>query len=325
MNFDISKLFPGGKRPNVKIRTLRPMQLAVDGKSRHVDEGEEIEITNEVFRGLSADDFQLIDSGRAKLEIADPTPLRPQPESLPTGWENKLPKCFADWWRLTEELRCARLHVKLIRDTKVKIFGTDAIDISGENEGVILAGSIMGGIDNRMNYHSTLKPIDLGDPATRKLARYLETARNSAADYLERLLQSTDLPIQRAFYACGNHRLDEAEKLQIVIDEIRAIGFDIFAMRLSALGLGEGHVRRLYSGSSDFFKYGNIVDTYTGGTCFAGFAEDGVTMRVYSDTPVTASASYAMQDAERFEELQPLLKQARAELAAAKKATAKAA
>jgi hypothetical protein len=43
--------------------------------------------------------------------------------------------------------------------------------------------------------------------------------------------------------------------------------------------------------------------------------DDGA-MRVYSDQDVTASAAYLQRDTARLKELEPLLKQAKAELAA---------
>lgn len=317
MNIDFSKIFPRGKKPPVTICTKRNMILSVDGESRHVPAGEQVTIPHADFSQLEPGDYQLIASNAPKLDVADPTPPRPVPESAPAAWDT-LPECFRQFHAAEAEIAVARQHIELIRAKRKEIFGTADIDFDGA-EGTILAGSFSA--EPRMNPVSTLRPINFDDPVNQKLARFLKVAESNAKEYLARLIETRSFPQQRLFLQCGNYRIEAAEELQSMIDALAEVGFQIFSLRLQALELAEHHVRKLFSGSGVFVRYGSQAPAYLGGLCFAGFEDDGVTMRRYSELPVQTSATYLLRDRERVAELKPLLAAAKKELARAQKAS----
>jgi hypothetical protein len=316
MNLDFKKLFPRGKKPPVTIRVLRNMRLNIDGTSEHVPSGEMVTISHDEFSQLEAGDYTLISTNAVKLEVTDPTPARPEPEPSPTAWV-ALPPCFAEYHTTESEITAARQHIELIRGKRKEIFGTAEINFDGAT-GAILAGGISA--QPLMNPVSTLRPINLDDPTNQKLARFLRVAEDNARDFLARLIESRNFPQQRLFLECGNHRIDAAEDLQGVIQKLADTGYQIFALRLQALGLAEHQVRKLFIGSADFIRFSSQQPAYVGGVCFGGY-EDGGTVRRYSDLPVASSAGHLLRDRERLAELTPLLKSARAELAKAEKAS----
>lgn len=322
MNLNLSAIFPAVKKPPVKIRFTSNISIRVNGKSISVCDGDEMEIPYSDCQQLDPSDYQVTSSisPTAAVQVADPTPAREEPAPLPDRW-NELPQCFQDWHRMTQDLIVARKHINAIRETRRNVFGTDA-DFS-DVEGTFLAGGVGGG-DNRTNYFSTLQPFNMSDPTTKRLARFLAAGLAGAEDYLARLREKTTIPLQRAFYESGMHHLTKAEEVQILVAEIKGIGYQIFEHRLSALGLAEGHLRRLYSGSADFLKYGNLAEAHFAGRCSAGYDEAGI-LRVYSDEPVPATACHSLRDMARIPELQALLKQAKAELHAAQKVGSRAA
>ena len=318
MNLNLSKLFPKNKKLPVRIVTSRNMRLTIDGLQQHVDAGTEVEIDFDEFRQLDQADYKLVNLNQPKIEVADPTPARPAAEPAPATW-GKLPECFRVYHQTEAEIAAARDHIQLIHGKRLELFGTNT-DFS-KSEGTILAGTVSSSSDTRdRGVYSSLRPINFDDPVNRTHARFLAVAEEVAKDHLNRLLESSDIPQQRRFLECGTHRIDAAEELQDIITELADTGFQIFSLRLQALGLSEGHVRKLYAGSADFVRYSNQTPAYVGGTCWGGMAEDG-RMRRYSDLPVESSAGHLLRDRARLEELKPLLKAAKAELAKAQKAS----
>jgi hypothetical protein len=96
--------------------------------------------------------------------------------------------------------------------------------------------------------------------------------------------------------------------------EIEATGFEIFRTRVAALGLSEFQNRRLFYQSSDYVKYASHGTAEVSGLCSAGYAEDGVTLRVFIDEPCETIASHLLRTNERLDDLRPLLAEARREL-----------
>ena len=318
MQFDITKIFPRGKKPDVLILTKRNMMLPVDGTSQHVPAGSTVTIAHDDFRQLDQADFELVNLNQPKVEIADPTPAKPAPEPLPAAWLT-LPDCFRVYHETEAEIAASRAHIRLIQDKRLELFGTNT-DFS-KSEGTILAGRVSVSGDTRdRGVYSSLKPLNFDDPVMRKLARFLANSEEAAKDHLNRLLETSDISQQRRFLECGTCRIDVAEELQELIAELADTGFKIFSLRLQALGLAESHLHKLYSGSADFVRYGTQSPAYVGGCSWGGMAEDG-RMRRYSDLPVESSAGHLLRDRARIDELKPLVKAAKAELSKAQKAS----
>jgi hypothetical protein len=321
MNLDFKKLFVTGKAtPPVRVRTLRAMVLTpLDEPSRHVDAGEEVLIDFGTFQQLERGDYDMLDSGVAPVEVTDPTPPRQTAAPLPARWD-ELPKCFADYWDLTEDFRTAREHVSEIIAARTELFGSNFK--IGNQEGTALVGGVMSA-NNRKPFGggmvSTLKPINLDDPKLRKLDRLLTASEENAREFYNRLIDTKEIAIQRAFLACGQHRLKIADELRVVIDELSQIGLELFAARTAALGLADFQVRRLYHGSADFLKFGDQAPAISSAVSSAGLDSSQQPI-LYSDAPAASQAGWSLSMADRLVHLRPLLAEGQKALAKARKA-----
>jgi hypothetical protein len=334
MNFDFKNIFGiGTTQPPAKIRTKRTMSIAPLGEAnRHVESGSEIVVSFETLRQLDPGDFDMLDSGRAVVEVADPVPPRQEARPLPARWE-ELPSCFAHYWTLAEEFRTARSHVSEIIAARVEILGTN-IELSrvkfttGQDDigGFILAGSTMHAnprMGDAGGLISTVKPIDTADPTLRKLDRLLTLGEDAARDFYERLVGTKEITLQKAFLACGQHRLTVADELRVLLDELANIGFDLFQARTAALGLADYQIRRLYHGSADFLRFADHGTAVGGFKRSAGLDANSQPI-IYSDEPVSSQAGWSLQMSDRLSELHPLLTEGRKELAKARKVSAAA-
>lgn len=317
MNLNFDKIFPRASKPAVTITTRRTMQLTVDGKLQPIVAGETITISHEEFSQLERDDYSSATSTGLKIQVADPTPQRSEPASAPAAWRS-LPACFADFFNAEAQVAVAREHIGLIRSKRKDFFGTADIDFDGAS-GTILAGEFIA--EPNQNPISTLRPINFDDPVNQKIARFLKNAEAAAEDYLARLIETTSLPQQRRFLECGKNRIDPAEELQRVIDELAAVGLALFTLRIEALGLADFQIRKLFHGSADYIRYGSHLPACVGDLCSAGYDANGV-IQTFVEAPVASTASYLLLERERIAELKPLLAQARKELAATRKAAA---
>lgn len=323
MNLDFTRLFkkPGAK-PDVSIRTKRPMILPIEGTPQHVQAGTEVSIPYDDFRNLDAGDFELISSNQPQVDIPNPSPERPDRAPLPPQWD-RLPGCFREWHELDQDFITARRHVDLILAKRREIFGTDLV--IGDATGTILAGGIVHPKDTRdRGVYSTLKPLDLDDPKLRKLDRMLTIAEDAARDYFKRLIETKELTYQKLFLQCGHHRLAVADELRGILAELDATGRAIFETRIGALGLHQNHVAKLYHGGADYAKYSNHAPAIAGFVRSGGLDEQKQP-RLYSDEPIASQAEWSLSMSERIKELAPVLKQAKAELSKAQKAVAVAA
>jgi hypothetical protein len=317
MTLDLTSFFQT-KKQSVKVKILRDQQLKVDGTLRHVSEGEIVEVTKDSLSQIDRSDYQVISNNSKPVEIIDPTPARPVVKPAPEKY-SKLPKCFAKYHELNEQLRVAREHINLIHAERKRQFGVDG-DFAGAT-GTHLIGAFTGSQSEGTNTTSTLQAYNFSDPELRKVAQYLSDSLKDAEEHLISLSEKSILPLQRAFYESGNLRIKAASDLLPIIEEIEAIGFEIFSTRVSALGLGIGHTQKLYNGSSDFQKYARLEQPSFNDVCFGGMDNDG-TMRTYSEMPVDQAAYHFIKDTARLPELKALLAEAKKELAKTKQAAA---
>ncbi len=99
--------------------------------------------------------------------------------------------------------------------------------------------------------------------------------------------------------------------------ELADVAFEIFSLRISALELAEPHRRKLYAGSGLFTRYGHLQPLGLHGAVFLGGENPSVAL----DLPIEGMAAAYRAAAARLAEVEPLLVQARAELAAAQGVT----
>jgi hypothetical protein len=322
MNLNFTKLFPSAKSQPLKIRANRSLLITnSDGETKPLEAGSEAEITRAQFNTLDHGDVSILSSEKGKVKATtDPTPARPAIEPIPKPWE-PLPQSFHDFWQIQEEFRVARLHVAQIAECRIQTFGTNASPFAGNPDvATVLVNRFEDSkVGENVVYHR--REISLTDPATQQLERYLVRAEGAAADYLERLIQTKGLPMQRAFLDCGAFRITTSKDLQAIVNELADIGFSLFATRIAALGLHEQKIRTLYYGSADHSRYGSHNNATRMDECFGGIAEDGST-RIYVDAPISSTASHSLNQLARIAELQILLESGRKELAKTQRAAA---
>ncbi|MFK7849630.1 MAG: hypothetical protein AB8D78_01525 [Akkermansiaceae bacterium] len=318
MFLDYPKIF-AKKADTVKVRALKNI-IVQDSKgiAKPLSRGDEIEVkASDVF---DAGDIERVDPAKAKVDaIQDPTPQRPDPAPMPSEWE-QLPDCFSKWWNINEQFRAAHQHIEDIKATRLKTFGTEIPISFSDDTGNVIVNRLTFGKPNEGVVYDR-KIFNVTDPEVRQLETFIFNAEESAKDYLERLRETKALDLQRAYLDCGFHRLRVCEQLDEVILETQKIGFEIFKLRIGALGLADGHTRRLYSGSADAVKYHSMDSAYSGSKRSAGYDSHGI-LRVYVEEPVTSTAQISIREVERTKEAKKLLKQGREELAKIQKISA---
>ncbi len=320
MLLDLKKLF--GERGNepVEVEVLRDMIVQTEDGSRHCSKGERLEIPRKSLAVFDREDVRILTKS-SREPIADPTPKRAEPTPPPERWK-ALPECFSKWWDLNERFRVARIHTEAINQCRRELLGTNApLDITDAS--TVLAIQISGG-GPRENFISTTHHHNVDSWEFRQLTHYLNAATEGAEYHLKELRRTKALEVQRLFLQCGMERLEIGGKLDELIDELTEIGFKLFSHRVSALGLGEGHIRRLYQGSVDFQKYGlhdRLSRANQSDLCILRTNALGVTEQFF-DCEVVTSASHYQTNAERLEALSALLVEGRAELVRTLKAAA---
>lgn len=316
---DFKRLFPK-QEPKVTIRIKREMMI--DGQP--VPAGTTISVPLTTARGLDGVDCEFI-SDTAAPKISDPTAPRPDVQPAPAAWQN-LPKCFTEWHDTMERFRVALEHICILREDRINIFGTDALLVGngghgagGDGGGKVLVNNAKTGlrIGGSIYIHSQIH--DLDSPVFQKLANFHESARLAADEHLAELRKTFNLKLQSLHLECGQHRLAGVEEIEKLILEIRAIGIELFGMRVAALELAPRKIHDLYSGSALFLKYGIIQPPIIPGICSGGFDFEGA-QRIYVEDGPISIASGVFRDIEQIAELNPLLAEGKRELAAARKA-----
>lgn len=285
------------KKPLASVRVLKP--LVVNGQ--HQEPGTIIEINQDSLQNFSPGDLEILNREVGKADSApatDPAPPRPENAPLPARWD-QLPECFTQWHEITEDFRTARLHIKMIEECRVNTFGTAANLFQNSDVKDVLVNRLRVQPAGNYNVVYSRHEIDLTDPRSQQLERFIAAAETRAFDFLERLHETKGHALQLAYYKCGMARVGSSEASQAVITELEILGFKLFSTRVSALGLGPHQIHQLFRGSADFHRFAAIQKPHLGGVCFAGADEDG-TMRTYSDDSPTASATFLLRELDRF-------------------------
>jgi len=245
----------------------------------------------------------------------DPTPARPTPLPARDSWKD-LPKCFVKYHDLLDERRVLREHLRAIDAKRIELFGSN-IDISQFTDSATAIGlRLVEGKTPQDNMTVTRHILRYDDPETQYQNKMLTRAYNSTLDELEKHKEDQNIPLQKMFVQCGHHRVSIALELQEIIDEVAKLGLEIFAQRVSALGLAEFQIVRLFQGSADFLKYVSTESAYTAQYSEIP-AENGG--GYFTDEAVEQSACHSLNMAPRIPEMKALLTEAKKTLAQARK------
>jgi hypothetical protein len=314
--FDWLKKSAASPAIQIRLKSSLVCKSTSDTTARPYEKGDVIHVMHRTLSELDRSDFEIVNA--PVVEVTDPTPERPSPEPMPAAWKN-LPACFREWHELAEEFRIAREYRVLIRNERQRVTGIGG-SVSGAEGKILSLGYVDAGpMSQDVIVRSNL--IDLEDPRVKKLHRFFDTSIAAADDYYERLQATKSAELNRLRWECGLHRIEQAERLQVVIDELAAVGFELFATRVAALGLHPAKIRELFCGSADHARFSVAQSTSSIDVVSTGLCQEDGPIRVADESPVT-SASHALNEAKRLAELTPLLKTARSELARAQKLTA---
>ncbi len=114
---------------------------------------------------------------------------------------------------------------------------------------------------------------------------------------------------EHAWYVAGNLVLEDETKYNARRDELEAVALEIFALRLTGLGLDRAHVMRIFPGSSAHAKYVKPRLTSSGRRS-AGHGH------FYLDAGLPEIASRLIRARSGYASMETLLSEAKAELAA---------
>lgn len=307
---DVTRLFKKkGQKQDVEIEALMDMRVTTaDGVNRSVIAGEIVHVNWETYRALEPDQRRVI-TDVAALPPPWQCPARPEPLPAPERLRS-LPPEFVVFWDVEEKIRVARAHVTIIQDERLKAFGTASYLPS---QGTALAGGVGFSRDTRDgNLYSTLTPHDMSNPVTARLDRLLTAAEDGAVDFLHRLWNLHDVPQQQRHYDAGRLYIAGCVALNDVLTELGTIGYQIFRLRVLALGLTEHKNKELFCGSLDFHRF-NHPQTSAWGTVSGGYGEDGI-LRVYSEESMETLATLMLSNNARLTAMTQLLANAKVEL-----------
>lgn len=273
----------------VRITDATIAQPLDEDRPRHVNAGEEITVSAAEYEQLliagKAKSLQYNPSGaeqakKPKIEEAKLTRPRVERQEPPES-VRELGDLFVTAWKLEHECACRVQELKLAR-------------YQAQSLGLVVG----------------LEAIRR-EKKTHRLQRFVISCEEAVREF-------DWARMYRARLACGDLLLAEVNEIAALKDEIRETAFMAFSERLAPLGLHRDKARSLFPGSVLYLKFcSGLPAVSEGRRCFKGGAEMHAT---YSDEPFPAIMSYYRHARSCRPGLEKLLKEARVELATAKKA-----
>ncbi|MFA6288078.1 MAG: hypothetical protein WC661_11900 [Opitutaceae bacterium] len=142
------------------------------------------------------------------------------------------------------------------------------------------------------------------------LGNIVDDAQKAVDDFRKNKLEELGMFMM----AAGNANIAKAQLANELTRELADVAFQIFKIRVSDLGISEGHARRLFAGSALSRKYASFSsDIYPGHTVFLG----GNDPRQAVEEELEPMVCYYNNAAAHVAKIEPLLKEARTELEAA--------
>jgi hypothetical protein len=286
----------------VRVKILRDTMARPAGKldTEHVAAGSIMDMgeadarflcddgTAERIGGIGAEGKLLPNTPKPKPEKNKPQPL---PDSL-----KGLPPSFAKAW---DYIAKRRAIIADLEDARGRALPEDFAALSMMKDGLkFYMRAVVG-------QAGVLERIELGN----------------AVEAAETLLREHDT---REGYRLACHLLEASketlskiEAANKAIQELADTAFDIFGIRVAALELAESHRRRLFLGSGLSMRYASSPLIGLHGAVFLG----GENPTRALDLPIEGMAAAYRTAAARLAEVEPLLVQAREELAAAQGVT----
>ena len=243
--------------------------------------------------GRVGNDGQLVPAADAPAKPAAPERAKPAP--LPDSFKG-LPVSFAKAWEFIAKRRAIVADLEAARE---RALPADFKALSGFKDGLkFYARAVIGEV-------AILERIALGDAVT------------AAEDHLRTHDAREGYPIACQLLEASKATIAKLEAANDATQELADIAFEIFGIRIAALELAETHRRKLFVGSGLFTRYGHFQPLGLHGAVFMGGENPSRAL----DLPVETMATTYHNAAARLAEVEPLLVQARAELATAQGVT----
>lgn len=242
--------------------------------------------------------------------IPPPVPKKEMPDS----WR-ALPSCFHKWHELNASLMALSDRYNLIETKLLELVSRHVYKptpnafagLRGEDLAKAVSFSISNG-QASADYEKNFRPIAVLKDA---LVRSHKAVDSWLADNRTELV--------RARMDCSDHVQEVCGSMGREVRELHAMGFELFNIRIAALGLADFHARNLFRQSADAVKYATIQPPAIQDLRLAWADESGPTY--YVDRPVPVMASMVQNWQPIADEVAKLTKQVQSELKAARKAS----
>ena len=280
--------------PTVKVKLLGNISFVQAGKTISGCQGDEFVLSERDGRSMAAERLveiigqDEVDAQRqADLEAMLPV-LRP-PLPAPTGWEN-LPECFTNW-----HVKADRVAVYQERYAAIEKMIFAQLNMQTGNVSPI---SILPGDLNFRQRQTALsrvltsssQVIGLGLEGLNR-REYLDQALHHAADELEDIATRSHDPIMVLFVQCSDLTIAAHGAMTKASGECKKIAFDLFSLRIKALGLADHQARRLFIGGADFVRYDLPADVPAMQDLRLGWSNGGSDPKFYLGIPVPIMAA----------------------------------
>jgi hypothetical protein len=290
----------------VRVKILSATMARPAGKldTEHTAAGSVIDMTEADARNMVADgtaerigrvgnDGKLVPAADAPAKPAAPERAKPAP--LPDSFKG-LPVSFAKAWEFIAKRRAIVADLIAAQEAALP---EDFVALRGIKDGLKFYCRVTIGEEG------ILERIALSDAAQSAEDRLKAHDAREAYPTACQLLESSKATIAKI------------EAANDAAQELADIAFNIFGIRIAALELAEPHRRKLFQGSGLFIRYGYFQPLGMYDAVFMGGENPSIAL----DMPVESMAATYHTAANRLAEVEPLLVQARAELAAAQGVT----
>ncbi|MES2920193.1 MAG: hypothetical protein V4819_01505 [Verrucomicrobiota bacterium] len=250
---NLKRLFNRTAEPKISVIITR--ETFIEGRPYTINE--EVTLPEQVALQLIAIGAAVdpTTEGRAAAQAAKDAELLPPPvEALPCpeAW-TKLPVCFASWWKLNEAHRCLADRRDAIEEKLIAYYRRYTLQCEPYELGTAIAdprerARVLGVAMSQISI-GAIDPSHIHD--CRLLRDFYQRAKVTTDEWLEANRDALNI----ARIECSNAVLKKHAELCHDSGALSAVAFDMFSIRIAALGLAEYEVRRLFTNSSDFCNY----------------------------------------------------------------------
>jgi hypothetical protein len=238
-------------------------------------------------------------------------PAMPEPTAVPSAYKN-LTKCFTDWHKLNQAGIILMNHRDEIERRLIAKISNRSLptlrnmnDLSAQDQAKLISGVSF-----------TPPPTEFELEEQRHLKNEFQKADQAVRDWKA----SNSDELIRYQLQCSDAAQDAHGSLRRDITALHNLAFQLFSLRINALGLGLRDVERLFQNSSDAAKYASIEKPHLQDLRLA-WSEQGEDPKLYLDQPVPVMAQLIAAWSDTAAHVKSLTKAAMDELAKAQAVT----